>query len=150
MCIAKPCRTLVCLVAVAMSSLSGGADTIFVDERATSGANNGSNWLNAFTNLQSALDAAEQDDEIWVADGTYYPTVLYPDSSDERRACFRPPAHVMIFGGFRGADFSTTPPTDGESDRVLRKPEVNLTILDGDLLKDKNPNNFAYQQHLVR
>jgi len=49
------------------------AGTIYVNHLA-SGANNGTSWTNAFTDLQSALANACSGAQIWVAAGTYKPT----------------------------------------------------------------------------
>ena len=54
-------------------SLAQG-DIIYVDADATAGANNGSSWDDAYTELQAALGDAEPEDQIWVAEGTYKPT----------------------------------------------------------------------------
>ncbi|HEY0046574.1 MAG TPA: hypothetical protein VGB44_07685, partial [Flavobacterium sp.] len=43
---------------------------IFVNSSAT-GANNGSSWANAYTNLQDALLDAPANASIWVKAGTY-------------------------------------------------------------------------------
>ena len=45
---------------------------IFVDTSAT-GADNGTSWGDAFVFLQDALAIAQPGDQIWVAEGAYYP-----------------------------------------------------------------------------
>ncbi len=74
------------------------ATTYFVNDDA-SGANDGTSWANAFTDLQDALDAATNDDEIWVAGGTYRPS-----APAGRNATFRPQDEVKVYGGFAGTE----------------------------------------------
>ena len=72
---------------------------IYVDADAT-GANNGSTWVNAFTDLQDALDEAEPLNQIWVAAGTYKPTWRFLPGDDPRLATFQMVNGVAIYGGF--------------------------------------------------
>jgi len=80
------CHVLVALV-FAFSATAARADTHYV-------ATNGSHiapyttWENAATNIQSAVDAAEDGDYIIIGDGTYYvpPERLYKFNSP-------PPVH---------------------------------------------------------
>ena len=108
------------------------------------GAQNGTSWENACT-LKYALTNArgadeEFQDDVWVAQGTYRPEadMLYPPgSTDPRRRTFYIKHGIKVFGGFLG----------NELNRTQRNPEVNLTILDGDINVGGNPNADSY--HVV-
>ena len=61
---------------------------IYVNANAT-GANDGSSWSDAYTDLQPALDVAAENAEIRVAAGTYKPTAAPDDSTgDDRHKAF--------------------------------------------------------------
>jgi hypothetical protein len=85
--------------------VSGGAVTgvdvdlgfVYVDIDATGGANNGSSWTDAYTDLQDGIDLAVAGIEVWLAEGTYTPGVSRSDS-------FTPKNGVRVFGGFAGAE----------------------------------------------
>ena len=96
---------------------------IFVDKDAV-GSNNGSSWGDAFNNLQDALSVASSGDEIWVAAGTYRPT-LRSDPGDPRSAAFRMKNGVAIYGGFD--------PSVGDTTFEDRDWQNNETVLSGDI-----------------
>ncbi len=93
------------------------AGTIFVHETAT-GANNGSSWTDAYTNLQSGLGVAIPGDEIWVATGTYKPA---PGSV--RTGTFLLLNDVSLYGGFAGYETLV-----GQRDW-----DANVAVLSGDI-----------------
>jgi hypothetical protein len=100
-------------------------DIVYVDCDATSGANNGLSWENAFLTLQDAIYAAAGGhNPIWVAEGTYYPAYDYGLNIGDRGNHFRMINNVAIYGGFTGA----------ETELIQRDVENNRTILSGDLL----------------
>lgn len=82
------------------------------------GSNNGSSWANAYTTLSSALSAALDGDEIWVAAGTYKPS-----TTSDRNAYFSVTKVLTILGGFAGT----------ENNADARNWNTNVTILSGDL-----------------
>lgn len=94
---------------------SGGV--IYVDKDAT-GSNNGLNWGNAFTTLTSALAVATDGDEIWIAEGTYYPT-----ADADATIAFTLAVNASIYGGFNGT----------ETIRSERNPVEHEVILSGNI-----------------
>ena len=108
------------------------ATTVYVNQSAV-GQNNGQSWADAFTILQSALDAAISGDEIWVAQGTYKPTSEYGVGSD-RYKHFEMRNGVAIYGGFAGM----------ESERSQRDWKKHQTILSGDIGNEGNTDDNCY------
>lgn len=102
-------------------------DRIYVNEAAT-GINNGTSWVNAFTNIQDALnyDCISASAEIWVAKGVYKPTHdPFGNSSpyDPRDKTFYLMPGLKMYGGFEG--------TENTIDQ--RNIKLNITILSGDI-----------------
>lgn len=105
---------------------------IYVDINA-SGINDGSSWANAHNDLQDALVNVYSDDRIWVAAGTYKPSVKVGGNSN-RHKTFQMKNGVAIYGGFNGTETLLS----------QRDIENNQTILSGDLGAQGNPNDNCY------
>lgn len=107
---------------VAGNGCSGGIKIIYVDADAT-GANDGSTWANAYTTLQSALAAADGTNptEIWVAQGTYYPTGV--QTGTDRNVSFVMKNNTAMYGGFAGTESSVN----------QRNIRTNPTTLSGNI-----------------
>ena len=101
---------------------------LYVDTNAT-GLGHGLDWDNAANDLQSMLAIARAGQEIWVAQGGYYPT-----ESTDRNVSFELPNGVKVYGGFVGS----------ETDRNQRDPRNNITTLSGDIgvLDDDSDNSY--------
>ena len=115
-------------------------ETIFVDISKTSGSNNGTSWTDAYLSLQSALDAASDGVQIWVAAGTYKPEKEVGGSGDRFKA-FQLKNGVEIYGGLAGIE---NPETFDLNDRDFATYE---TILSGDHNGDDNFSimDYGYQ-----
>lgn len=107
--------------------------TLFVDDSAM-GANDGSSWANAFTDLQAALLVALPGNQIWVAAGTYYPS---HDPLDRTRS-FVLRKDVGIYGGFAG------------DETLLSQRNFNnhASILSGDI-DHGQPTPTGHSYHVV-
>lgn len=97
---------------------------IYVNKNAT-GINNGTTWVDAFTDLQDALSVLIDNGKIWVAQGTYI-----PDASGRNTSFIIDKTNIELFGGFVGT----------ETDLSQRDLNVNETILSGDLLANDSGN----------
>lgn len=105
----------------------------------------GSSWSNAFGTLQEALDATADADpaqgrtyEIWIAAGTYYPTMGF--GGPYARA-FQMRNGVTIYGGFPADADDTT----GLSDRDWEQHKTILRSFDP--ADPDNPNGFPLFYH---
>lgn len=105
-------------------------NVIYVNANAT-GSNDGSNWANAYTSLQSALSAANSGNDIWISAGTYKPGTLVTDT-------FQLKDGVRIYGGFAGT----------ETNLCQRNFNTNVVILSGDI-DNNNSVNPGDSYHVV-
>ncbi|TVR84689.1 MAG: hypothetical protein EA409_00485, partial [Saprospirales bacterium] len=106
---------------------------LYVDHSNTSGVEDGYSWSTAFRDLQDALSLAcgcGDTLEIWVAEGTYYPT---QDSLD-RNATFQLCNNVALYGGFTG----------NETMLSERDWETNETTLSGDINQSNDLSGNSY------
>jgi hypothetical protein len=91
------------------------------------GNNDGTSWTDAFTSLQSALDVATADNDIYIARGTYKPSSAYSLTNTPRYYHFELKNNVGIYGGFAGTETFLSQRTD------FGYGGTNETILSGDI-----------------
>lgn len=96
------------------------------------GNNDGTSWLDAYTDLQTAFANVAPGDSIWVAAGTYKPT-----SGSDRSISFAVPSGIVLLGGFNGTETSET----------QRQPHINLCVLSGNIGNTASDSDNSY--HVV-
>lgn len=117
---------LTCFVITLLCASQLTAQTFVKSDAA--GANNGTSWADAYTDLSDALSNSAPNDEIWVAAGIYKPGGATPDTT----SFFTFPHDLSLYGGFAGTETLLT-----ERDWL-----TNETILSGDHLGDDVDDNF--------
>ncbi len=93
---------------------------------------NGTSWTNASGNLRNTLANASDGAQVWVAQGTYFPT-----NTTNRNLSFEIPSGVAVYGGFVG----------NETTLSQRNWRQNATILSGDI--DNNNDSTANSYNVV-
>ncbi len=110
----------------------GLAGVVYVNASNDSGVEDGQSWAGAYTSLTAALQGVQSGEDIWVAQGTYYPT-----TESNRDISFNLVPGVAVYGGFNGT----------ESAFQDRDWQVNETILSGDIGVLNEPSDNVY--HVV-
>ena len=134
------CAVLLALVLVGASAPAAwGQTTYYVDGDAGNDGSTGETWASAFATLTKALDAATGSDQIWIAQGTYYPDEGPGVTDDDRSASFTVTGvqdGLEIYGGFENGDAFTD-----------RSPADHPVILSGDVNGDGGAPFNSY--HIV-
>ncbi|GMU82247.1 MAG: hypothetical protein AMXMBFR47_21180 [Planctomycetota bacterium] len=143
----QPIARVTAVLLAAICSATGFAQTVIrVDSAANDPNPTGQSWSLAYPTLSEALALAANNPQnsydIWVAAGTYYPIDPNPAT---RSNTFGLDDNIRIFGGFLGNATG-----GGETALTQRNPEINRTILSGDLDQDDDanadgvPDNFPF------
>jgi len=118
---------------------SAAGEVIYVDADASTGGD-GTTWPMAYKYLQDALAYADSNpdvNEIWVAEGTYYPDEDEGGNviTNDRTETFQLISGVEIYGGFAGG---------GHDDPNVRLIHYYETILSGDIdvANDNSDNSY--------
>ncbi|TAE34628.1 MAG: hypothetical protein EAZ91_00240, partial [Cytophagales bacterium] len=123
--------------AAAFAQSSATPATFYVSTTGTTApASATTSWATSTSDLQGAIDASQPGDQIWVANGTYRPTLLTGPAS--RTISFSMKNGVALYGGFVGSETA-----------LGQRPTLNLTTpsgttLSGDIgvLGDVSDNSF--------
>ena len=103
----KPILRLLFWLTIGMATLAPvvfvSAQSVFYVTPAGSGVADGTSWTNAAAgaDLQSMIDNASVGDSVWVACGTYYPTI-----TTDRSIAFHMRDGIAIIGSFAGGEES--------------------------------------------
>jgi len=87
----------------------------------------GTSWPGAYRYLQDALAQTVAGDEVWVAEGTYYPDDGAAVTKGDRTATFTLKQDVKLYGGFAG----------GETIVTQRNPTLHTTVLSGEIYSEQ-------------
>ncbi|MGE5295313.1 MAG: choice-of-anchor Q domain-containing protein, partial [Solirubrobacterales bacterium] len=126
------------LITLLISTLCQAAGSVVYCDARAPGANNGSDWANAYVCLQDAIKKAGLGSEIRVAQGTYTPDQYFAIRRDgdrvvasgDRTASFVLPTGVTLKGGYAGY---------GAVNPNQRDILTHASILSGDLAHNDVP-----------
>lgn len=103
-----------------------------------SGANNGTSWADAYTDIRVAIEDSPINTEYWIKAGTYIPTE--PGSTNSTRNSFITMSTGKYYGGFAG----------NETARNQRNPKANVTIISGDRLQNDNGTTISLADNTLK
>ncbi|MEO1260438.1 MAG: immunoglobulin domain-containing protein [Bacteroidota bacterium] len=94
----------------------------------------GTSWADASGDLQAAINEAVSGEEIWVKEGSYYPTSCSACEFADKDVSFNLAEGVKIYGGFAGTESSV------DERNISEHP----TYLSGDIDRDGTLENNSY------
>lgn len=124
-------KKIITMLLFSFAFVANSQNIVYHVSTSGSDSNDGLSWVTPIKNLQTAIDLAVSGDQIWVAQGTYYPDEGTGQTNDDRTSSFVLKSGVEIYGGFIGINNVLDP-------RDFRK---HPTILSGDL--DQNDGASA-------
>ena len=138
----KPIQITLLTLFIFFSSVVHAA-TIYVDAGAT-GTNAGSSWANAYVALQDAINASSPQDHIWIAEGTYKPTLRSTGTAGTTTAEMRDQSFygllaIKLYGGFAGTETLLSE----------RNSSANRVILSGNIGDLNNSTDNCYHVIIV-
>ena len=92
---------------------AAAAGILYVDRSSSCTTSCGGSWANAYPYLQDALAAAVSGDQIWVAEGVYYPDEGAGQTDNAVLSIFTLKIGVAIYGGFAGTETLLTQRSPG-------------------------------------
>ncbi|TZF84858.1 T9SS type A sorting domain-containing protein [Pedobacter sp. BS3] len=113
---------IICFV-IAISAINITRATVRYVTPTGAGDKSGTSWDKASDDIQAMINASSSGDQIWLAAGTYLPTVIAYNGTTSRDKAFVLKSGVAIYGGFAG----------GETLLSARNYTTNVCILSGDL-----------------
>lgn len=125
------------------SAAHAGNSVIFVNANAAPGGD-GLSWATAFQTLDQARMLADPSGngattfgQVWVAAGTYFPTLQF-DAGDPKSRAVVPSKNLSYLGGFIGDETSAS----------QRDSVANETVISGDIGIPGNPSDNVF--HVIR
>jgi predicted outer membrane repeat protein len=119
------------------------SQTRYFVNTAVAASGDGKSWGSAFKTLQEAIDVSSASiaDEVWVAQGTYYPTKTPSGllSQTSGQVTFFLNKHIKLYGGFNGS----------ETQRDQRNPQTQPTTLSGNINEPDDSTDNAYHVVLI-
>lgn len=101
-------RIMLVLNLITTLYLMGYSQSTYFVTPSGAGMMDGSSWNNASDDLQDMINTAIEGDQIWVAQGTYLPTVKVDfdnsGTAETRETIFYINKNIAIYGGFAGSE----------------------------------------------
>ena len=94
--------------------------------------------MDAYSNLQNAIDNTPENAQIWVASGTYHPNIINSPSDSNFLLISKP---LKLYGGFVGSEVSIDQ-RDLESNTSLLSGDINNDDIENDFFSNKSDNTM--------